>query len=288
MPPTKTLPEGTKECSQSKCNVLLPKEGPKTCDRCREQNNKDQRAHRAKRKAEKESEEARKRSRTENHALETQNNEASPQINEEDVSADEENDNVYEQFADAQAMFDAIRKAFKTGKSVNFRGTYLAANDPLITDKERLQMTTDELWKVSGYRFSNPSSSSDTPFDPSVISNSGAGNNSASAGESGDEGDDEELLVLQERKTYNERLTARLEQLRDFCDGLEYQRQFGDTRFLDTLEREGAGMFRLIETCTSRERRENSRRYEGPTTWETSSANAMFYRTRPSLADRDT
>ncbi|KAK6975131.1 hypothetical protein R3P38DRAFT_2461286, partial [Favolaschia claudopus] len=105
---------------------------------------------------------------------------------------------------------------------------------------------------------------------------------------SDDEGDDEELnVIVEERRTFKERLNTRIEQLRDFCDGLEYQQQFGDSRFLDTLDREGAGLFRLIETCKSREQRANSRRSEAPTTWEKGSANAMFYRTRPSLADRD-
>ncbi|KAJ7796780.1 hypothetical protein B0H14DRAFT_3549751 [Mycena olivaceomarginata] len=41
------------------------------------------------------------------------------------------------------------------------------------------------------------------------------------------------------RGTFDERLTTALETMRNFCDGLEYQRQFQDTRMLDALERDG-------------------------------------------------
>lgn len=90
------------------------------------------------------------------------------------------------------------------------------------------------------------------------------------------------------RETFDERLTAYIQTMRDFCDGLEYQRKFQDSRFLNTLERQGAGFFRLAENCLSRERRINSTRSAAPTTWEQSTANAMFYRTRPVPSDRDT
>ncbi|KAJ7467291.1 hypothetical protein B0H11DRAFT_1665796, partial [Mycena galericulata] len=44
--------------------------------------------------------------------------------------------------------------------------------------------------------------------------------------------------------TFDERLTAHLATIRNFCDGLEDQRQFNDSRILDTLAREGAGFLR--------------------------------------------
>ncbi|KAF7377077.1 hypothetical protein MSAN_00126200 [Mycena sanguinolenta] len=99
---------------------------------------------------------------------------------------------------------------------------------------------------------------------------------------------DEELVEIRAGATFDERLTSTLTKIRDFCDGLEYQRQFRDLRMLDTLEREGASFFRLIDNCLSRERRANSSRSAPPTTWERSTANAMFYRTRPNPSDRDT
>lgn len=43
----------------------------------------------------------------------------------------------------------------------------------------------------------------------------------------------------------SERLTALVSTLRDFTDGIEYQRQFRDSRMLDILEREGAVSFRI-------------------------------------------
>ncbi|KAJ6523472.1 hypothetical protein DFH09DRAFT_1329961 [Mycena vulgaris] len=90
------------------------------------------------------------------------------------------------------------------------------------------------------------------------------------------------------RGTFDERLTSLLSTLRDFSDGIEYQRKFQDSHMLDVLEREGASFLRLAENCLSRERRVNSTRSAAPATWERSTANAMFYRTRPLPSDRDT
>ncbi|KAJ7434395.1 hypothetical protein B0H11DRAFT_1757683 [Mycena galericulata] len=87
---------------------------------------------------------------------------------------------------------------------------------------------------------------------------------------------------------FDERLNSLLNTLRDFSDGIEYQRQFRDSRMLDVLEREGASFLRLAENCLSRERRVNSTRSAALSTWERSTLNAMFYRTRPVLSDRDT
>jgi hypothetical protein len=82
-------------------------------------------------------------------------------------------------------------------------------------------------------------------------------------------------------KTCKEEMMAHIQLIRDFCDGLEYQLQFQDLRFLKALEKEGAGFFRLAQNCLSRERRLNSSRAASPKTWENSTANALFYRSRP-------
>jgi hypothetical protein len=84
-----------------------------------------------------------------------------------------------------------------------------------------------------------------------------------------------------EHKTFKEEMDAHIQMIRDFADGLEYQVSFQDRRFLKTLQKEGVGFFRLAENCPSRERRFNSSREASPTTWESSTANAMFYRARP-------
>ncbi|KAJ6569856.1 hypothetical protein DFH09DRAFT_833004, partial [Mycena vulgaris] len=93
------------------------------------------------------------------------------------------------------------------------------------------------------------------------------------------------------RGTFNEHLTTHLATIREFCHGLEYQRQFRDSRMLDALERDGVAFLRLAQNCLSRERRQNSSRSAAPTTWEhsttweRSTSNAMFYRSRPTLSD---
>ena len=88
--------------------------------------------------------------------------------------------------------------------------------------------------------------------------------------------------------TYGERIEARVVLLRDFADGLEYQLQFGDSRMLDRLEREGTGFFRMAESCLSRECHLNLTRGASPTTWEKATSSALFYGTRPRHADKDT
>ncbi|KAG1874931.1 hypothetical protein F4604DRAFT_2008937 [Suillus subluteus] len=81
-------------------------------------------------------------------------------------------------------------------------------------------------------------------------------------------------------RTFQERFEAHIKNLRDFCDGLQYQIQFNDHRMLNAVEREGASFIRLMENCLGREKRENSSRQRSPTTWERETSNAMFYRTR--------
>ncbi|KAI6013705.1 hypothetical protein BKA83DRAFT_4063137, partial [Pisolithus microcarpus] len=84
-----------------------------------------------------------------------------------------------------------------------------------------------------------------------------------------------------DRRTFKEHFSHLIANLRDFTSGLEYQIQFGDHRMLNTVEREGANFIRLMENCLERERRENSARVRSPTTWEKTTANVMFYRSRP-------
>ena len=83
------------------------------------------------------------------------------------------------------------------------------------------------------------------------------------------------------KKTCKEEMENTIHLIQDFCDGLEYQVQFQDPNFLTTLEKEGARFFRLAQNCLSREKRLNSSRAASPATWESSTANAIFYRSRP-------
>jgi hypothetical protein len=80
-----------------------------------------------------------------------------------------------------------------------------------------------------------------------------------------------------ERKTCKEEMENNIRLIRDFCNGLEYQVQYQDPRFLKTLEREGARFLRLARDCLSREKRLNSSRAASPVTWESSTSNTLFY-----------
>jgi hypothetical protein len=56
-------------------------------------------------------------------------------------------------YKDSQSLFGAIRTCFKGGKDVEFYGCYSMPEDPLVSDGERVEMTVNEVWKVTGYRF---------------------------------------------------------------------------------------------------------------------------------------
>jgi hypothetical protein len=90
------------------------------------------------------------------------------------------------------------------------------------------------------------------------------------------------------RATFEEQLCEHIHRIRDFCDGLEYQIQFGDQRMLMTLERDGASFLWLAVNCLSCERWLNSKRGANQPTWESGTLNAMFYQTHPNPADATT
>jgi hypothetical protein len=54
---------------------------------------------------------------------------------------------------------------------------------------------------------------------------------------------------------YHNRMSAYIKNLREFCDGLEYQLQFNDYRMLNVLEREGSSFLSLVEDCLRKEGR---------------------------------
>ena len=54
---------------------------------------------------------------------------------------------------------------------------------------------------------------------------------------------------------YHDRMRAHIKNLREFCDGLEYQLQFNDYRMLNVLEREGGSFLSLVEDCLRKEGR---------------------------------
>jgi hypothetical protein len=54
---------------------------------------------------------------------------------------------------------------------------------------------------------------------------------------------------------YHQRMRALITNIREFCDGLDYQLQFSDTRMLEVVEREGASFLKLVEDCLRKEDR---------------------------------
>ncbi|TFK32527.1 hypothetical protein BDQ12DRAFT_701128 [Crucibulum laeve] len=78
--------------------------------------------------------------------------------------------------------------------------------------------------------------------------------------------------------TFHEQMASHIKLLQDFCDGLKYQ----------TLEKDGAGMFRLERNCLSCEHWLKSTHTSAHTTWESSMANTMFYRSHPTHAEQGT
>jgi hypothetical protein len=60
---------------------------------------------------------------------------------------------VAEDYMDAEDLFHALRAQFKASALVDFHGTYSIEEDDLIEPKECTRMLAEELWKVTGYRF---------------------------------------------------------------------------------------------------------------------------------------
>ena len=105
------------------------------------------------------------------------------------------------------------------------------------------------------------------------------------------ESEDEDELINTyengEKKTTQEKMEDYIRTIQDFCDGLEFQVKFQDHRFLNTMEREGAGFLKFAQDCLSRERRQNSSQAASPMTWERSTPSTLFYRACP-CRDQDT
>ncbi|TEB27091.1 hypothetical protein FA13DRAFT_976453 [Coprinellus micaceus] len=54
---------------------------------------------------------------------------------------------------------------------------------------------------------------------------------------------------------HHRRMRALITNIREFCDGLDYQLQFNDTRMLEVVEKEGSSFLRLVEDCLRKEGR---------------------------------
>lgn len=63
------------------------------------------------------------------------------------------------------------------------------------------------------------------------------------------------LQMAEEGPTFSEALSNDIDLITEFLAGLKFQKQFRDQRFLNLLEREGTGFFRLAKACLSQERK---------------------------------
>ncbi|KAG6833112.1 hypothetical protein H0H87_011220 [Tephrocybe sp. NHM501043] len=57
------------------------------------------------------------------------------------------------------------------------------------------------------------------------------------------------------REVFQERMRKHIADIRDFCDGLEYQLQFNDFKLLEVLEREGSQFLKFVHHCLEMEGR---------------------------------
>ena len=88
--------------------------------------------------------------------------------------------------------------------------------------------------------------------------------------------------------TFDEDLQEQINLLADFVEGLRYQAQFRDWKFLRLLKKEGGGLFRLAQACLRKEKRLRSTRGQNIRTWDHTGKLAMFYRSRPKPSENDT
>jgi hypothetical protein len=97
-------------------------------------------------------------------------------------------------------------------------------------------------------------------------------------GEDDDDNEDGMVEALREGLTFEE---EDIDLIADFLMGVRYQVQFQDQGLLNTLEREGVSSLLHKEKGTRRGGEQQS-------TWDKSTASAVFYRPRPRAADLTT
>lgn len=86
--------------------------------------------------------------------------------------------------------------------------------------------------------------------------------------------------------TYDEAMDEKIELITDFLAGLKFQKQFRDQRMLEVLDNMAGGFIRLARACLGKERRLKRRGGEPLLTWDKSTIASMFYRARPTDAEK--
>lgn len=172
------------QCSKAWCKQqLLPDAKYKICDHCRERDRQTKRAERA-RNAEKRNKDTRVvgkkskrpqedvvgderahiRQRTNSkepghpHASEDEDESSNPI----EVSNRHQGEGIgtltieiLQIFDEGEDLFDSLRSEFRTRSDVVFKGAYEAPDDPLVHAKQQVEMAAQEVWRITGYRFTS-------------------------------------------------------------------------------------------------------------------------------------
>ncbi|KAF7793917.1 hypothetical protein EIP86_005039 [Pleurotus ostreatoroseus] len=148
----------TRKCSVGHCNQDLDENYTfKTCARCRET---DRRRKASKRAQKAHQQEAEQRSRASTEPVSSERDASTPARTPTDSQHPNDSsdtpDNEHKDIVTYQNVHDlmiAIKGASKGAPHVDFSGQYHIASDPLVTPRERVQMTAEEVWQVTGYRW---------------------------------------------------------------------------------------------------------------------------------------
>ncbi|KAG6835378.1 hypothetical protein H0H93_002014, partial [Arthromyces matolae] len=150
-------------CSKTWCHQELPENYRfRTCPHCRERDCETKRAQRRRQSEKKgqaqgpDKENKRPRDGSENDAppstrTRKENSDGIAIIEDSDDSDSEKEDS--NTFENAEDLFQTLRTDFRKNSIVNFNGTYTIAFDPMISFRDGVQMVQQEIWKVTGYRF---------------------------------------------------------------------------------------------------------------------------------------
>ncbi|KAJ7211667.1 hypothetical protein GGX14DRAFT_90042 [Mycena pura] len=100
-----------------------------------------------------------------------------------------------------------------------------------------------------------------------------------------EEFEEEDTAWAANAAAFTENLQRRITQLKEFTAALEYQAQFKEHRMLETLERQGAGLSRLADEVSAKEKNANLPRGPRANTW--GKGNTMFFHPRPPRRDEN-
>ncbi|KAG7085883.1 hypothetical protein E1B28_003417 [Marasmius oreades] len=135
-------------CSPGKCNAIIPEEDNyKQCTKCRAKDKERKRIQRE------------KKQKAADSSVVMQSRDLpvlirQPEtIHEGDESdSDHSDESTVRRYANAEEMFTSLRKQSRQSE-IDFHGEYTLPADPMVTNKERVQFTMREAWRITGFRF---------------------------------------------------------------------------------------------------------------------------------------